>query len=134
MDDDLARASVEELLKKRPFLINNGRTNHVWQSAYLDQQNQLVTDRWPYPFIQMNSEDMVELKVNAGDLVEIYNDNGSTQAIVYPTASDLSCSRFRWSRCRTRQTGSGRPSWDRDESPRRSASSTASTDAASDRS
>jgi arsenite oxidase large subunit len=72
---------------KWPFLINNGRTNHVWQNAYLDQQNDLVMDRWPYPFIEMNPQDMAELKVKAGDLVEVYNDNGSTQAIVYPTAS-----------------------------------------------
>ena len=75
----------EDEMKKWPFLINNGRTNHVWQSAYLDQQNELVTDRWPYPFIQMNPQDMAELKLNAGDLVEVYNDNGSTQAMVYPT-------------------------------------------------
>ena len=27
------------------------------------------------------------LKVKAGDLVEVYNDNGSTQAMVYPTAT-----------------------------------------------
>jgi arsenite oxidase large subunit len=70
---------------KWPFLINNGRTNHVWQSAYLDQDNEFVMDRWPYPFIQMNPQDMAELKVKPGDLVEVYNDNGSTQAAVYPT-------------------------------------------------
>jgi arsenite oxidase large subunit len=75
----------EDEMKKWPFLINNGRTNHVWQSAYLDQQNELVTDRWPYPFIQMNPQDMAELNLKAGDLVEVYNDNGSTQAMVYPT-------------------------------------------------
>ena len=72
---------------KWPFLINNGRTNHVWQNAYLDQQNDFVMDRWPYPFIEMNSQDMTELNVKAGDLVEVYNDNGSTQAMVYPTAT-----------------------------------------------
>ena len=70
---------------KWPFLINNGRTNHVWQSAYLDQDNEFVMDRWPYPFIQMNPQDMAELNVKQGDLVEIYNDNGSTQAVAYPT-------------------------------------------------
>jgi arsenite oxidase large subunit len=70
---------------KWPFLINNGRTNHVWQSAYLDQDNEFVMDRWPYPFIQMNPQDMAELNVKPGDLVEVYNDNGSTQAVVYPT-------------------------------------------------
>lgn len=68
-----------------PFLINNGRTNHVWQSAYLDRQNELVTDRWPYPFIEINPEDMAALGLAAGDLVEVYNKNGSTQAMAYPT-------------------------------------------------
>ena len=70
---------------KWPFLINNGRTNIVWQNAYLDQDNEFVMDRFPYPFIQMNPQDMAELRVKEGDLVEVYNDNGSTQAVVYPT-------------------------------------------------
>jgi arsenite oxidase large subunit len=69
------------------FLINNGRTNHVWQSAYLDRQNELVMDRWPLPFIEINPDDMAEVGIKVGDLVEIYNDNGSTQAMAYPTAT-----------------------------------------------
>jgi arsenite oxidase large subunit len=69
------------------FLVNNGRTNHVWQSAYLDQQNDFVMGRWPLPFIEMNPADMSELGLKQGDLVEVYNDNGSTQAMVYPTPS-----------------------------------------------
>jgi arsenite oxidase large subunit len=75
----------EEESKKFAFLINNGRANHVWQSAYLDQQNDFVMDRSPYPFIQMNPQDMTELGLKSGDLVEVYNDNGSTQAMAYPT-------------------------------------------------
>jgi arsenite oxidase large subunit len=39
----------------------------------------------PYPYIQMNPQDMDELRLKPGDLVEVYNDNGSTQAMVYPT-------------------------------------------------
>jgi arsenite oxidase large subunit len=72
---------------KYKFLINNGRTNIVWQNAFMDQQNDFVMDRMPYPFIEMNPEDMKELGVAAGDLVEIYNDAGSTQAMVQPTPS-----------------------------------------------
>lgn len=68
-----------------PFLINNGRANIVWQSAYLDVQNELVMDRWPFPFIEMNPADMAKLGVKEGDLVEVYNDSGSTQAMAYPT-------------------------------------------------
>jgi arsenite oxidase large subunit len=71
--------------EKFAFLINNGRANHVWQSAYLDQQNDFVMDRWPLPFIDMNPADMKDLGLEPGDLVEVYNDNGSTQAMVYPT-------------------------------------------------
>lgn len=70
---------------KFPFLINNGRANHVWQSAYLDKQNPFVMDRYPYPFIEMHPDDMAGLGVGEGDLVEIFNDNGSTQAMAYPT-------------------------------------------------
>ena len=75
----------EEESKKFAFLINNGRANHVWQSLYLDQQSDFVMDRWPIPYIQMNPDDMQELGVSAGDLVEVYNDNGATQAMAYPT-------------------------------------------------
>lgn len=71
--------------EKFPFLINNGRANHVWQSVYLDQNNDFVMSRWPLPFIEMNPQDMQELSLKAGDLVEVYNDNGSTQAMVNPT-------------------------------------------------
>jgi arsenite oxidase large subunit len=75
----------EEQKNKFKYLVNNGRTNHVWQNAYLDQDNEFVMDRWPYPFIEINPDDMRELNVAAGDLVEVYNDDGSTQAMVYPT-------------------------------------------------
>jgi arsenite oxidase large subunit len=69
------------------FLINNGRSNQVWQSVYLDQHNDFVWDRMPFAYIQMNPDDVAELSLKPGDLVEVYNENGSTQAIVWPTAS-----------------------------------------------
>lgn len=69
------------------FLVNNGRANHVWQSVYLDQHNDFVWDRFPFPYLQMNPADMAELGLKEGDLVEVRNDNGSTQAMVWPTPS-----------------------------------------------
>ena len=69
------------------FLINNGRANLVWQSAYLDVDNDFVMDRWPFPFIEMHPNDMAKVGVKKGDLVEVYNDAGSTQAMAYPTPS-----------------------------------------------
>jgi arsenite oxidase large subunit len=81
----LQAAGKEAEMKKFAFLINNGRSNISWQNGYLDQDNEFVTDRSPYPFIQMNPKDMDDLKLKPGDLVEVYNDNGSTQAMAYPT-------------------------------------------------
>ena len=66
------------------FLINNGRSNINWQNWFLDKNNDFVIDRFPYPYLQINPADMAELGLNPGDLVEVYNDVGATQAMVYP--------------------------------------------------
>jgi arsenite oxidase large subunit len=70
------------------FLINNGRSNLNWQNWFLDQDNDFAMDRWSVPFIQINPEDAAGLGVGNGDLVEVYNADGATQAMVYlePTA------------------------------------------------
>lgn len=70
---------------KFTFLINNGRSNIHWQNWFLDQDNDFVTDRYPFPFIEMHPDDMAEVGVNQGDLVEVHNDEGATQAMAYPT-------------------------------------------------
>ena len=69
------------------FLINNGRSNINWQNWFLDQDNDFVSDRYPFPFIEINPEDMAELGLKEGDLVEVYNNVGATQAMVYPTGT-----------------------------------------------
>ena len=66
------------------FLINNGRTNMNWQNWFLDQGNEFVMDRFPVPFIQIHPDDMAELGIKPGDMVELYNDMGATQALAYP--------------------------------------------------
>jgi arsenite oxidase large subunit len=70
------------------FLINNGRSNLNWQNWFLDQDNDFVIDRFPLPFIQINPEDAADLGVQNGDMVEVFNDVGATQAMAYlePTA------------------------------------------------
>lgn len=67
------------------FLINNGRSNLHWQNWFLDQENDFVKDRFPFPFVEMNPDDMAGLGVEAGDLVEIHNDVGAVLAMTVPT-------------------------------------------------
>lgn len=81
----LQAAGKQEEKDRFPFLINNGRANHVWQSAYLDQGNDFVMDRYPWPTIEMNPKDVAELGLKPGDLVEVSSPSGFTQAMVYPT-------------------------------------------------
>ena len=64
-----------EQRERHRFLVNNGRSNLVWQSAYLDRDSELVTNRWPYPFIEMHP----------GDMAEVHNEAGATQAMACPT-------------------------------------------------
>lgn len=70
--------------KKYKFWLNNGRNNEIWQTAYHDQYNSFAQDRYPMAYIEINPADCQELGVEASDVVEVYNDYGSTYAMVYP--------------------------------------------------
>ena len=82
------QAEGREAQRERyPFLINNGRKNMIWQNAFYDVRTPFVRERFPVPPIEMSPGDMKELGVEAGDLVEVFNNVGSTQAMVYPVAT-----------------------------------------------
>ncbi|MCE6959878.1 hypothetical protein LAZ40_12675 [Cereibacter sphaeroides] len=67
------------------YLINNGRSNIHWQNWFLDKGDDFVFDRFPFPFLEIHPDDMAELGLKPGDLVEIWNDVGATQAMACPT-------------------------------------------------
>jgi arsenite oxidase large subunit len=69
---------------KYKFWINNGRVNEVWQTGYHDKYNAFVNGRWPMAFLEMNPDAAKSLGVAAGDVVEVFNDFGSTYAMAYP--------------------------------------------------
>jgi arsenite oxidase large subunit len=75
---------VQAQKDKYKFWINNGRVNEVWQTMYHDQYNDFVRERVPMAFLELNPDDGKELGISAGDVVEVYNDYGSTYAMAYP--------------------------------------------------
>ena len=85
---------VADQKAKHKFWINNGRANEVWQSAYHDQYNALVTDRYPLAYLEINPQDAAGLGIKAGDVVEVFNDYGNTYAMAYPTASAKAAQTF----------------------------------------
>lgn len=75
---------IQAQKEKHRFWLNNGRANEVWQTAYHDQYNALIKERYPMAYIELNPIDAKDLGVSAGDVVEVYNDYGSTHAMAYP--------------------------------------------------
>ena len=71
---------------KYRFWINNGRNNEIWQTAYHDQYNEFVRGRYPMAYVEVNPADASSLGISAGDVVEVFNDYGSTFAMAYLVA------------------------------------------------
>lgn len=79
---------AQEQKDKYKFWINSGRVNELWQSMYHDEYVKFRKERWPLALVEIGPKDAKSLGISSGDLVEIYNDYGSTQGMAYvePTA------------------------------------------------
>ena len=76
-------AKVARQRKNHRFWINNGRSNHVWQTLYHHQHIPFHQDRFPIPYIEMHAEDAKSLGIASGDIVDVTNDVGSVRAMAY---------------------------------------------------
>jgi len=74
---------VQAQKDKYRFWINNGRVNEVWQTGYHNKYDAFIRDRYPMAIIEINPEDAKPLGIRSGDIVEVYNDYGSTYAMAY---------------------------------------------------
>ena len=78
---------VAEQKAKYKFFVNNGRVNEVWQTGYHNKFDPHVRERYPMTVVELNPDDARTLGVEPGDIVELYNDYGSTYAMAYPEKS-----------------------------------------------
>jgi arsenite oxidase large subunit len=76
-------AQVMRQRARYPFWVNNGRTNHVWQTLYHHQLIPFYSEHNPMPFLEIHPKDAKRLGVTSGDLVELSNDVGKVQALAY---------------------------------------------------
>lgn len=74
---------VQQQKETYDFWINNGRTNLIWQSAYHDQHLAFRKGRFPMAPIEINPQDAEALGISNGDIVEVYNNYGATNAMAY---------------------------------------------------
>lgn len=70
-----------------PFWVNNGRTNHIWQTLYHHQHIPFYRDHNPMPHLEIHPADAAALGIASGDLVELTNDVGRVRAMAYVTDS-----------------------------------------------
>ncbi len=66
--------AVKPRKEKNEIWITNGRVNETWQSGFDDLRKPYLQQRWPYPFICINTEDAKTFGIEGGDFVEAYND------------------------------------------------------------
>jgi len=76
-------AAVTAQRRKHRFWVNNGRSNHIWQTSYHHRHIAFYNERFPLPYLEMHADDAKSLKIASGDLVEVFNDVGSVQAMAY---------------------------------------------------
>ena len=76
-------AAVTAQRRKHRFWINNGRSNHIWQTSYHHRHIPFYNDRFPLPYLEMHADDAKSLGIASGDLVELNNDVGTVQAMAY---------------------------------------------------
>ncbi len=74
-------APVAKQMQNRRFWMNNGRFNGVWQTGYHDRYLDFVKTRFPMAPVEINPDDAADLGIEAGDVVEVYNDHGATYAM-----------------------------------------------------
>ncbi len=74
---------VQAQKDKYRFWVNNGRLNHIWQTAYNDVHVAFRRDRYPMSPLEIHPGDARELGIESGDVVELRNDYGSTFAVAY---------------------------------------------------
>jgi arsenite oxidase large subunit len=80
-------AKVSAQRARFPFWVNNGRTNHIWQTLYHHQHVPFYADHNPMPHLEMHPADAARLGIASGDLVELANDIGRVRAMAYVTTA-----------------------------------------------
>jgi len=78
-------AKVQRQRETYRFWVNNGRSNHIWQTLYHHQHIPFYRDHNPLPHLEMHPRDAADLGIAAGDLVELTNDVGRVRAMALLT-------------------------------------------------
>ncbi|MBC8524230.1 MAG: arsenate reductase (azurin) large subunit [Chlorobium phaeobacteroides] len=68
---------------KYPFWFTTGRSQQVWQTMYHDRRIPEKYLSLPLPYVEIHPDDAAKLGTTSGDMVEVYNEEGTSVALVY---------------------------------------------------
>ncbi len=68
---------------KYPFWLTTGRSQHVWQTMYHDRFLPEKYFTLPLPYVEIHPNDASKLGLKSGDMVELFNEEGTSVALVY---------------------------------------------------
>jgi arsenite oxidase large subunit len=66
-----------------PFWLSNGRNQLIWQTMYHDRYLPEKMNALPMPYVEVHPQDAARLGIKAGDIVELYNEEGNETFMVY---------------------------------------------------
>lgn len=66
-----------------PFWFTTGRSQQVWQTMYHDRRIPEKYLTLPLPYVEIHPEDAGKLGVKSGDMVDVFNEEGTSTALVY---------------------------------------------------
>jgi arsenite oxidase large subunit len=68
---------------KYPFWFTTGRSQLVWQTMYHDRYLPEKYFALPLPYIEIHPDDAAHLGIKGGDMIEVFNEEGSAIALAY---------------------------------------------------
>ncbi len=68
--------------KDYPFILSTGRILEHWHTGAMTRRSQVLDEVEPEPIVQMNTADIEELNLKAGQMVEVISRRGSVQIMV----------------------------------------------------
>lgn len=85
--EQVAKYFQDGRAERYPFWATTGRNQIIWQTAYHDRHiaEKLLTV--PLPYIELHPDDATRLGIAAGDIAEVYNEEGNGTFLVHVTDS-----------------------------------------------
>lgn len=83
--EQVAKYLQGDMAKEYPFWMTTGRNQTIWQTGYHDRRIAEKMLTVPLPYIELHPQDAAKLGFTAGDVAEVFNEEGNGTFLVHVT-------------------------------------------------